>query len=97
VARDKKQRRRESARNGSQGGEAVTLEERLHDIRDGLMLTGDLLELLALAPDCMRGDLPSVAACRGAAAHSRLGGQQLRELLDTLPPSVLNWTKPTNP
>jgi hypothetical protein len=69
----------------------LTLEERLHQAHDAFMFIGDLLELLAIGPDYVRGDMPSAAGCQAAAALCRERASNLRQTLDVLPPSLSSW------
>ena len=73
------------------GFDELTLAERLHDAHDAFMLLGDLFELLAIGPDCVRGELPSAGGCQAARAVCQQQAVRLRHTLDVLPPALGNW------
>ena len=68
----------------------ATVEERLHGLRDDLLLVASIFESLSVAPDYLRSDLLAAPACRAASNLVAQGARKIRQLLDQLPADVLN-------
>jgi len=68
------------------------LEERLHRARDAFALLGDLFALQVVAPDYVHSELPGRPACQAAATLCQRQVSEIRQLLDSLPVAITNWT-----
>jgi len=71
--------------------ERKSLEERLHRVHQQLALLADVFECFAAAPDYVRDGGLSAPACRAITDNCRHAADDLRDLLDRLPPALANW------
>jgi len=67
-----------------------SVEERLHELEDDLLLVASLFDSHAVAPDYLRADLLAAPACRAASALVARSARTVRELRDRFSPEVLN-------
>lgn len=70
----------------------LSLEERLHHAHQQLVLLADMFELQVVAPDYVQHGALSPPACGALTTLCRQAASDLRELLDTLPPELKNWS-----
>ena len=74
---------------------ALTVEERLHELRDDLLLIASVFESQSVAPEYMRADLLTAPACRAASNLAARRAQTVRQVLDLLSATSLNASSPS--
>ena len=66
-----------------------TLEERLHEVHDDLLLLASVFEAHSVAPEYLQSDLLAPPACRAASNLAARCAKTVEDLLNSLPPTVL--------